>query len=60
MRLADIVRLKLGRDRSRRSVQYFTQATQRFDGNRFDTTVLGVSALASPDVQVALEATAMD
>jgi enamine deaminase RidA (YjgF/YER057c/UK114 family) len=60
MGVADIVRLNLYATDLDALFQNFTQVTQRFDGNRFDTTVLGVSALASPDVQVALEAIAMD
>ena len=60
MRLADVVRLNFYTTDVDALLQNFTQVSERFDSHRFATTVLGVSALAGPDLQIALEATAMD
>jgi enamine deaminase RidA (YjgF/YER057c/UK114 family) len=60
MKLADVVRLNFYTTDVDALLQNFDQVTQRFDGHRFATSVLGVVSLAGPDLQVALEATAMD
>jgi enamine deaminase RidA (YjgF/YER057c/UK114 family) len=60
MKLADVVRLNFYTTDVDALLQNFAQVTHRFDGHRFATSVLGVASLAGPDLQVALEATAMD
>lgn len=60
MTLADVVRLNVYTTDVDSLIQHFTVLTGRFEGERFVTTVLGVAQLASPDLLVALEATAMD
>jgi enamine deaminase RidA (YjgF/YER057c/UK114 family) len=60
MSFADVVRLNVFTTDVDTLIQHFTVLTERFGGNRFATTVLGVAQLAAPDLVVALEATAMD
>ncbi|MPZ94519.1 MAG: RidA family protein [Propionibacteriales bacterium] len=60
MTLADVVRLNVYTTDVDTLIQHFTVLTDRFDGERFATTVLGVAQLAGPGLLVALEATAMD
>lgn len=60
MTLADVVRLNFYSTDVNALLQHFPLVTKRFAGTRFATTVLGVTALAGPDLLVALEATAMD
>lgn len=60
MTLADVVRLNFYTTDVNTLIQHFTVVTDRFQGKRFATTVLGVAQLAGPDLLVAIEATAMD
>jgi enamine deaminase RidA (YjgF/YER057c/UK114 family) len=62
MTLADVVRLNVYTTDVGTLLQHFTVLTERFagTGQRFASTVLGVAQLASPQLLVALEATAMD
>jgi enamine deaminase RidA (YjgF/YER057c/UK114 family) len=60
MTLANVVRLNVYTTDVDTLLQHFTTLTKRFDGERFATTVLGVARLVSPQLLVALEATAMD
>lgn len=60
MTLANVVRLNIYTTDVDTLIQHFGVLTERFDGERFATTVLGVARLAAPDLLVALEATAMD
>lgn len=60
MTLANVVRLNVFTTDVDTLVQHFSVLTERFEGERFATTVLGVAQLAGPDLLVALEATAMD
>ncbi|WP_219418534.1 RidA family protein [Pseudonocardia nigra] len=60
MTLANVVRLNIYTTDVDNLLQQFTVLTERFEGKRFATTVLGVTRLAAPDLLVALEATAMD
>jgi enamine deaminase RidA (YjgF/YER057c/UK114 family) len=60
MTLADVVRLNFYTTDVDTLIRNFSLVIERFDGNRFATTVLGVSSLAGPELLVALEATAMD
>ena len=60
MTLADVVRLNVYTTQVDTLLQHFPMVNERFAGTRFATTVLGVAALAGPDLVVALEATAMD
>lgn len=62
MTLANVVRLNIYTTDVDTLLQHFTVLTERFEGSgeRFASTLLGVARLASPDLLVALEATAMD
>ena len=60
MTLANVVRLNVYTTNVDTLVQHFPVLTDRFEGKRFATTVLGVASLAGPELLVALEATAMD
>lgn len=62
MTLADVVRLNVYATDVDTLLQHFTILTQRFEptGARFASTLLGVARLASPELLVLLEATAMD
>jgi enamine deaminase RidA (YjgF/YER057c/UK114 family) len=62
MTLADVVRLNAYTTDIDSLLQHFTVVTERFGdtGQRFASTVLGVASLASPQLIVALEATAVD
>jgi enamine deaminase RidA (YjgF/YER057c/UK114 family) len=60
MTLANVVRLNIYSTDVDTLIQHFSILTERFEGERFATTVLGVAHLAAPDLVVALEATAMD
>jgi enamine deaminase RidA (YjgF/YER057c/UK114 family) len=60
MTLANVVRLNVYTTDVDTLLQHFTVVTERFEGKRFATTLLGVASLAGPDLLVALEATAMD
>jgi enamine deaminase RidA (YjgF/YER057c/UK114 family) len=60
MTLANVVRLNIYTTDVDTLLQHFTIVTERFEGKRFATTVLGVARLVAPELLVALEATAMD
>jgi enamine deaminase RidA (YjgF/YER057c/UK114 family) len=62
MTLADVVRLNVYTTDMDTLLQHFTILTERFQGTggRFASTLLGVARLVSPQLLVALEATAMD
>lgn len=60
MSLADVARLNFYTTNVDGLLQSFPLVIDRFGGNRFATTVLGVASLAGPELLVALEATAMD
>jgi enamine deaminase RidA (YjgF/YER057c/UK114 family) len=60
MTLANVVRLNIYTTDVDTLLQHFTIVTERFEGKRFTTTVLGVARLVAPELLVALEATAMD
>jgi enamine deaminase RidA (YjgF/YER057c/UK114 family) len=60
MTLADVVRLNVYTTDVDALIRHFTTLTDRFEGSRFATTILGVTQLAAPGLVVALEATAMD
>ena len=60
MTLADVVRLNVYTTDIDALLPEFRIIGERFQGERFATTVLGVSQLAAPGLMVALEATAMD
>jgi enamine deaminase RidA (YjgF/YER057c/UK114 family) len=62
MTLANVVRLNFYTTDVDTLLQRFPMVNERFEGTgeRFATTVLGVASLATPDLVVALEATAMD
>jgi enamine deaminase RidA (YjgF/YER057c/UK114 family) len=62
MTLANVVRLNLYTTDVDTLLQHFTILTERFEGTgeRFASTLLGVARLVSPQLLVALEATAMD
>ena len=60
MTLANVVRLNIYTTDVDTLLQFFTVVTERFEGKRFATTVLGVARLVAPELLVALEATAMD
>lgn len=62
MTLANVVRLNVYTTDVDTLIQHFTILSKRFEGTgeRFASTVLGVSRLAAPQLLVALEATAMD
>jgi enamine deaminase RidA (YjgF/YER057c/UK114 family) len=60
MTLINVVKLNFYTTDMETLLQHFPIATERFEGNRFATTVLGVSSLAAPQLLVAIEATAMD
>jgi enamine deaminase RidA (YjgF/YER057c/UK114 family) len=60
MTLANVVRLNVYTTNVDTLLQHFTMVTERFEGKRFATTLLGVASLAGPQLLVALEATAMD
>jgi enamine deaminase RidA (YjgF/YER057c/UK114 family) len=60
MTLANVVRLNIYTTDVDSLLQQFGVLTERFEGERFTTTVLGVARLVAPDLVVALEATAMD
>jgi enamine deaminase RidA (YjgF/YER057c/UK114 family) len=59
MTLADVVRLNVYTTDVDALLEHFPVVAKRMD-QRFATTVLGVARLASPQLLVALEATAMD
>src|SRR3954454_1387426 len=62
MTLANVVRLNIHTTDVDALLQHFTTLTGRFEGTgqRFASTVLGVARLVSPQLLVALEATAVD
>jgi enamine deaminase RidA (YjgF/YER057c/UK114 family) len=60
MTLANVVRLNIYTTDVDTLLQHFNVVTERFEGKRFATTVLGVARLVAPELLVALEATAMD
>jgi enamine deaminase RidA (YjgF/YER057c/UK114 family) len=60
MTLANVVRLNVYTTDVDTLLQHFGTLTDRFQGRRFASTLLGVARLASPQLLVALEATAMD
>lgn len=60
MTLANVVRLNVYSTDVDELFQQFSRIVKRFDGNRFATSVLGVSRLAAPQLKVLLEATAAD
>jgi enamine deaminase RidA (YjgF/YER057c/UK114 family) len=60
MTVANVVRLNFYSTDVNALLQHFPLVTKRFGDKRFATTVLGVTALAGPELLVALEATAMD
>jgi enamine deaminase RidA (YjgF/YER057c/UK114 family) len=62
MTLANVVRLNFYTTDMDGLLKNFPVANERFEptGQRFATTLVGVSSLAAPDLVVALEATAMD
>ena len=60
MTLANVVRLNVYTSDIDSLLQNFTTLTDRFEGARFASTLLGVARLASPQLLVMLEATAMD
>jgi enamine deaminase RidA (YjgF/YER057c/UK114 family) len=62
MTLASVVRLNVYTTDVDTLLQHFTILTERFagTGERFASTLLGVAYLASPQLLVLLEATAMD
>ncbi|WP_067819410.1 RidA family protein [Actinomadura kijaniata] len=62
MTLADVVRLNVYTTDVDALLQHFAVLTERFAGagERFASTLLGVDRLVSPQLLVALEATAMD
>ncbi len=60
MTLANVVRLNVHTTDVDTLLRHFPVLTERFAGERFATTVLGVARLVSPQLLVALEATAMD
>jgi enamine deaminase RidA (YjgF/YER057c/UK114 family) len=60
MSLADVVRLNIYTTDVDTLIRHFPVLTERFEGSRFATTVLGVAKLAAPGLVVAIEATAMD
>lgn len=60
MTLANVVRLNVFTTDVDALFQHFGAIPARFGGVRFASTVLGVNRLASPDLLVALEATAVD
>lgn len=59
---ANVVRLNICTTDMDTLLQHFTILTERFagTGGRFASTLLGVARLVSPQLLVALEATAMD
>lgn len=62
MTLANVVRLNIYTTDVDTLLRHFTTLTERFKGSgeRFASTLLGVTRLASPQLLVMLEATAMD
>lgn len=62
MTLADVVRLNIYTTDVDGLLPHFTTVAERFEGTgqRFASTLLGVARLVSPQLLVALEATAMD
>jgi enamine deaminase RidA (YjgF/YER057c/UK114 family) len=60
MALTNVVRLNVYTTDVDTLLQHFPMVTERFEGKRFATTLLGVASLAGPQLLVALEATAMD
>jgi enamine deaminase RidA (YjgF/YER057c/UK114 family) len=60
MTLANVVRLNVYTTDVDTLLQHFATLTDRFQGQRFASTLLGVARLVSPQLLVALEATAMD
>ena len=58
--LGDVVRLNLYTTDVGGLLQHLPLVTERFQGHRFATTVLGVASLAGPELVVAIEATAMN
>jgi enamine deaminase RidA (YjgF/YER057c/UK114 family) len=62
MTLANVVRLNIYTTDVDTLLQHFTVLTERFEGTgeSFASTLLGVARLVSPQLLVALEATAMD
>ena len=60
MTLANVVRLNVYTTDMDSLLQHFATINERFEGVRFATTLLGVARLVTPDLLVALEATAMD
>jgi enamine deaminase RidA (YjgF/YER057c/UK114 family) len=59
MKLADVVRLNVFTTDVAALLPQFPIIAERFEGERFATTVLGVAQLAAPGLVVALEATAV-
>lgn len=60
MTLANVVRLNIYTTDVDTLLQHNNILMERYKGERYATTVLGVAHLAGPDLLVALEATAMD
>ena len=62
MTLANVIRLNIYTTDMDTLLQHFTILTGRFEGTgeRFASTLVGVASLVSPEILVALEATAMD
>ena len=60
MSLSDVVRLNFYATDVGALLEHFPIVIERFQGQRFATTVLGVASLAGPELMVAIEATAMD
>ncbi|WP_132125703.1 RidA family protein [Actinocrispum wychmicini] len=60
MTLANVVRLNVYSTDVDELFKHFPLITERFGGNRFATSVLGVARLAAPQLKVLLEATAVD
>lgn len=60
MTFANVVRLNIYTTDVDSLLRHFALVTERFKGERFATTVLGVARLVLPDLLVMLEATAMD
>jgi enamine deaminase RidA (YjgF/YER057c/UK114 family) len=60
MTLGNVVRLNAYTTDVEELFRHWTRITDRFEGSRFTTSVIGVSQLAAPELLVLLEATAVD
>jgi enamine deaminase RidA (YjgF/YER057c/UK114 family) len=60
MTLGNVVRLNAYTTDVEELFRHWTSITDRFEGSRFTTSVIGVSQLAAPELLVLLEATAVD